>query len=70
MIYTNRVKEWIEKLRNKNVNHDNCGNNTKQKWFTFTCVGKEKIFITKLFEHTNLKIALKATIPLNATCKQ
>jgi len=54
------IKKWNEKLRKKNVDHDNCGNNTKQKWYTFTCIRKETIFITKLIQHTNLKIALKA----------
>jgi hypothetical protein len=41
-------------INQSKVNHIN--NPTKQKWATFTCTGKETMFIPKLF---NLKISLK-----------
>jgi len=29
----------------------------RYKWATFTYIGKETTYITKLFKHTNIKIA-------------
>jgi len=34
---------------------------TKQNWTTFTYIGPETNFITKLFKHTNLKIAYRTS---------
>jgi hypothetical protein len=39
---------------NKNVDYDN-DNKRRQKWFTFTHVGKETTFITKFFNPLKTK---------------
>jgi predicted RNA-binding Zn-ribbon protein involved in translation (DUF1610 family) len=43
----------------------------KQKWATFTDIGKENTYITKIFKHTNIKIAYRTnnTIQENLTPK-
>ena len=43
----------------------------KQKWDTFTYIGKETIYITKIFKHSNIKVAYRTnnTIQDNLTPK-
>jgi len=43
----------------------------KQKWATFTYIGKEITYITKIFKHTNINIAYlnNNTIQGNLTTK-
>jgi len=44
-----------------NHNHDSQSQNSqnKQKWCTFTYIGKETTYITKIFKHSNIKIAYR-----------
>jgi hypothetical protein len=53
-----RVPETISSLmKDKSNNHSSQENKQNRKWTKFTFVGRETRQITKLFKHTNVKIA-------------
>jgi regulator of PEP synthase PpsR (kinase-PPPase family) len=43
--------------------------NTQHRWATFTYIGKETTYITKLFKHTNLKITYRTNNSIEQNLK-
>jgi hypothetical protein len=51
------IQPWEIPISKQNQTSNSQIEISKHKWATFTCIGKETVYITKIFKHTNIKIA-------------
>jgi len=53
-----------------NTTQEQLTQTSRRKWATFTCIGKETLYITDAFRHTDLKIAFQTNNTLDNLLRQ
>jgi hypothetical protein len=53
------IRKQKQKQKRKLLQSQNSQSHNTKKWCTFTYIGKETLFITKIFKHANLQIAYR-----------
>jgi hypothetical protein len=61
ILHNNGFPIWRQKRKQKHSQNQNTQPPNSKKWCTFTYIGKETSFITKIFKHANLQITYRTS---------